>query len=136
MDIEIYYIDKDLSKKSKYVLQETATEANFVSTSSGGEKVIYITNNAYGKVSIHDELKIVDSKGHVSTLFPTKFYYNGNRIFSGDIKNRDLILLTSANNFERCEIILFKGGKPYRNEITQKLSLGLYNEFIIDLNSK
>jgi hypothetical protein len=131
MNIDYILIDKDMSKRSKYVVTYASTQPEFVSTSSNGEAPIYISSSTYGKESIKDCIKLVGKEGHISTLFPTKYEYRERPVYIGDIRGtNDLLIMTPLANFTQCEILVFKDSKVNRWNILPKFAKGLLDELI------
>lgn len=130
MDLKIYRIDKDFSTKTKYVVTASKSDLpTYFSTSSNGETPVYIYGEKYGRPNIRGMLKLVGKKGHISTLFSANENYKGFEVFSGDVKDRnDLILLFASLDFRQLYIVEFKGEKKNRYQILTNLFKGGLDE--------
>lgn len=137
MEIIYLVIDKELSKRSKYVVTYASAQTEFVSTSSTGEIPIYISSSTYGKESIKDCIKLVGKEGHISTLFPTKYEYKERPVYIGDIRGtNDLLIMTPILDFTQCEILVFKDSKVNRWNLLPKFAKGLLDELIEQAKKK
>ena len=122
MSTYILRIDKDLSKQSKYVVTSSTSKPEFVKTSSSGEKVVYLSSKEYGSNQIKPYKKLIGNKGHVSTLFPFKLKCGDFKVFTGDVKGTQDLLILLTKDFNQCYLIGVEGMKKDYDSITKKIS--------------
>ena len=118
-----YTLTKDESTSTKYVVS-TSTDyfPEFISTSSSGERPLYIYSDKYGKPHIKPNLKLVSKKGHVSTLFSENLEVENFEIYTGDVRAKnDLIVLAAQVDFKVCQLFILENAKKIKRQIVEQV---------------